>query len=72
MNQEAMNMTGCPRGIILSAWSFTIRTSTSPLRLRSLKLLSQEGLSESEIVFFGGVKKFKKNYLKLLDRRRIG
>ena len=28
-------------------------------------------LSESERVFFGGVKNFKKNYLKLLDRRSI-
>lgn len=41
------------------------------LELARAKLLSNEGLSESEMVFFGGVKKFKKNYLKLLDRRRI-
>ena len=30
-----------------------------------------EGLSESEKVFFGGTKNFKKNYLKLLDRKRF-
>ena len=41
------------------------------LELARAKMHSQEGLSESELTFFGGVKNFKKNYLKLLDRRRI-
>ncbi len=41
------------------------------LELVRVKLLSQDGLSESERVLFGGVKNFKKNYLKLLDRRSI-
>ena len=50
---------------------FQVADIACTLELARSKLLSQEGLSESEIVFFGGIKNFKKNYLKLLDRRRI-
>ena len=50
---------------------FQVADIACTLELARAKLLSQEGLSESEFAFFGGVKKFKKNYLKLLDRRRI-
>ena len=50
---------------------FQVADITCTLELARAKLLSNEGLSESEMVFFGGVKKLKKNYLKLLDRRRI-
>ena len=50
---------------------FQVADIACTLELARAKLLSQEGLSESEIAFFGGVKKFKKNYLKLLDRQRV-
>ena len=49
---------------------FQVADIACTLELARAKLLSHEGLSESEIAFFGGVKKFKKNYLKLLDRQR--
>jgi hypothetical protein len=50
---------------------FQVADIVCTLELAHAKLLSLEGLSKSEIAFFGGVKNFKKNYLKLLDRRRI-
>ena len=50
---------------------FQVADIACTLELVRAKLLSQEGLSESELAFFGGVKKFKKNYLKLLDKQRI-
>ena len=33
------------------------------------KMSRDEGLSESEKVFFGGAKNLKKNYLKVLNRK---
>ena len=48
---------------------FQVADIVCTLELARAKLSEPEGLSESEHVFFGGEKKFKKNYLKLLDRK---
>lgn len=50
---------------------FQVADIACTLELARVKLLSQDGLSESEIAFFGGAKNFRKNYLKLLDRHRV-
>ena len=48
---------------------FQVADLACTLELARAKLSEPEGLSESERVFFGGEKNFKKNYLKLLDRK---
>ena len=48
---------------------FQVADLVCTLELARAKLSEPEGLSESERVFFGGEKNFKKNYLKLLDRK---
>ena len=50
---------------------FQVADLACTLELARAKLSEPEGLSESEKVFFGGTKNFKKNYLKLLDRKRF-
>lgn len=50
---------------------FQVADITCTLELARAKLLSHDALSMSELVFFGGVKKLKKNYLKLLGRHCI-
>ena len=51
--------------------SFDPDRSSSRSYLVCMVFHEPEGLSESEKVFFGGTKNFKKNYLKLLDRKRF-
>ena len=48
---------------------FQVADLACTIELARCKLSLNEGLSESENVFFGGTKNFKKNYLKLLDRK---
>ncbi|MBO7683453.1 MAG: DUF3800 domain-containing protein [Kiritimatiellae bacterium] len=50
---------------------FQVADIACTLELARSKLLSQDGLSMSELAFFGGAKNFKKNYLKPLDRRLV-
>ena len=50
---------------------FQVADLACTLELARAKLSEPGGLSESEKVFFGGTKNFKKNYLKLLDRKRF-
>jgi len=50
---------------------FQVADIACTLELARAKLSEPDGLSESEKTFFGGTKNFKKNYLKLLDRKRM-
>ena len=48
---------------------FQVADIACTLELAREKMSRDEGLSESEKVFFGGAKNLKKNYLKVLDRK---
>ena len=48
---------------------FQVADIACTLELAREKMSRDEGLSESEKVFFGGTKNLKKNYLKVLDRK---
>ena len=48
---------------------FQVADLICTLELARAKLATPEGLSESERAFFGGERNFKKNFLKLLDRK---
>ena len=48
---------------------FQVADVACTIELARLKLDNDEGLSESENTFFGGVKNFKKNYLKILAKK---
>ena len=48
---------------------FQVADIVCTLELAREKLSDDSGLSESETVFFGGIKNLKKNYLKILDRK---
>ena len=48
---------------------FQVADLICTLELARAKLATPEGLSESERAFFGGERNFKKNFLKILDRK---
>ena len=48
---------------------FQVADIVCTLELAREKLSDDSGLSESETVFFGGIKNLKKNYLKIPDRK---
>jgi len=50
---------------------FQVADIACTLELARTKLDDPNGLSPSENAFFGGQKRFRKNYLKLLDRKRL-
>jgi len=50
---------------------FQVADIACTLELARTKLDDPNGLSPSENAFFGGPKRFRKNYLKLLDRKRF-
>lgn len=53
----------------ISREHFQVADLICTLELARAKLATPEGLSESERAFFGGERNFKKNFLKLLDRK---
>jgi len=50
---------------------FQVADIACTLELARTKLDEPNGLSPSDNAFFGGPKRFRKNYLKLLDRKRL-